>query len=435
MSHNSAIARDEATSSSADSPIPSVSTDINDYPRIAKLMRSLHPRRYPLCIEKALLVLESFKKSEGERQIVRRAKAVAHYLENRTIIIEDGELIVGNPAAKPMGFEAGSLGPTWPSEELDVLRKEMFDISDVDAQALRSLDHYWKDQMRTLPEKLASNYDDDRLWPFIQSGILLPPWRSKSEGRGQGAAEGAWGLSLGLTLIVVDFQKALTEGLGKISADAAEKLARIDDAASAEADFFRAVIITNKALVCIAHRYADLAASMARTEADPDRRRELQQIVEICRHVPENPPRNFRDALQAFWFLWLMVASGTASGGRFDQIMHPYYHRDRMREVLSDREALELLAALRIKVMQVNFLSGGAMQREKWSGLARWNNWVIGGVDRSGVDATNELSYLLLDAARLCPTPHHTLTLRVHERTPQPLLMRALDLVTMGLRR
>jgi formate C-acetyltransferase len=83
--------------------------------------------------------------------------------------------------------------------------------------------------------------------------------------------------------------------------------------------------------------------------------------------------------------------------------------------------------------MQYNFVGGGSMQRQKWSGLARWHNWVIGGVTPDGEDATNELSYLILEAARDCQTPHHTITIRVHEKTPEKLMLKALEVVKTGI--
>ena len=73
------------------------------------------------------------------------------------------------------------------------------------------------------------------------------------------------------------------------------------------------------------------------------------------------------------------------------------------------------------------------MQRQKWSGMARWNNWVIGGVTPDGEDATNELSYLILEAAQDCQTPHHTITVRVHEKTPESLMLKALEVVKTGI--
>jgi formate C-acetyltransferase len=128
-----------------------------------------------------------------------------------------------------------------------------------------------------------------------------------------------------------------------------------------------------------------------------------------------------------------MMASGTTPGGRFDQFMYPFYKRNKAEGRITDDEVLELLECLRIKVMQYNFVGGGKIQRDKWAGLARWNNWVIGGVTPDGEDATNELSYLILEAAKDCQTPHHTITVRVHEKTPESLILKALEVVKTGI--
>ena len=185
-------------------------------------------------------------RTEGEPQIVRRAKATAHYLDNRTIFIEDDELIVGNVASRPMGMEAGSMGPAWPEKDIDDLRKGTLFISDEDAVLLRSLDGYWKEKGRTLDERQGQFYDDERLWPFIQSGILCPPWQNKIEGRGSGSAGAGWGLGLGLCLILPDYAKVLNEGLTKIVHDAEAELKALKymnlDAIK-KADFLRSVLI------------------------------------------------------------------------------------------------------------------------------------------------------------------------------------------------
>jgi formate C-acetyltransferase len=404
--------------------------------RIQRLKERLKVEKYPICVEKSLLVIESYRQTEGEPQVVRRAKATAHYLDHKAIFIEDDELIVGNVASKPMGLEAGSMGPTWPKEDLDELRKGELEISDEDEARLRSTDDYWRGKGRTLDERQGQFYDDERLWPFIQSGILLPPWKKKDEGRGQGAAGVGWGLGLGLCLIVVDYAKVLNEGLNKIVNDAEEELRTLrymstDDVK--KADFLRSVIIANTAIVRIAHRFADLATEMAAGEKDAGRRKELERIAETCRWVPGNPARTFYEAMQSFWFIWVMVASGATPGGRFDQFMYPFYKKDKEEGRITDDDVLELLECLRIKVMQLNFVGGGKGQREKWAGMARWNNWVIGGVTPDGEDATNELSYLILDAAKDCQTPHHTITVRVNEKTPEALMLKALDVVKTGL--
>jgi formate C-acetyltransferase len=380
--------------------------------------------------------MESYRQTEGLPQIVRRAKATAHYLDHKTIFIENDELIVGNVASKPMGLEAGSLGPTWPKEDIESLRNGGLEISEEDEALLRSMDDYWQGKGRTLDERQGQFYDDERLWPFIQSGILCPPWKKKDEGRGQGAAGVGWGLGLGLALIVVDYEKVLTGGLNQLIKDAEEELKLLrfmSSDAVKKADFLKSVIISLTAIVRIAERFGTLAADLATKETDTKRRKELERTAETCRWVPGNPARTFNEAIQSFWFIWIMIASGTTPGGRFDQFMYPFFKKDKEAGNTTDDEVLELLQCLRIKVMQYNFVGGGKLQREKWSGMARWNNWVIGGVTPDGKDATNELSYLILEAAKACQTPHHTITVRVHEGTPEPLMLKALEVVKTGM--
>ena len=404
--------------------------------RIEKLKQRLAVEAFPICVEKAGLVMDALRRTEGEPAILRRARATAHYLDNKSIFIEDDELIVGNIASKPMGMEAGSLGPTWPEDELDDLRKSGLSISDEDAAFLRSFDDYWKDKGRTLDERQGQFYDDDRLWPFIQSGILCPPWRDRKEGRGSAAAGVGWGLGCGLSLIIVDYAKVINEGLESLVQAAETELKELrymsaDDVR--KGDFLRSVLIALPAIIRLANRFGDLAEGMAREQSDPQRRRELEAIAEICRRVPAKPARTFREAMQAFWFIWAMIANGTTPGGRFDQFMYPLYRQDKEAGRITDDDALELLECLRIKVMQFNFVGGGKLQRAKWAGMARWHNWVIGGVDEDGNDATNELSYLILEAARELRTPHHTITVRVHDATPEPLMVKALEVVKTGI--
>ena len=409
--------------------------------RVAKLKKRLAIQKYKICIERVRLITESLKQTEELPRIIRGATAFAHYLDHKTIFIEDGELIVGNVASKSMGLEASC--PTWPVEELKELREfseQGLDMSEEDEAELRGLESYWKVRAETLNMRRADLYDDERLWPFIQAGLLLPPWQKKDVGRGYGSAGGGWGASGGVGtgrgLDVPDFALAINQGYDKIIADAKEELRnlRYYDGKSIDKGYFlKAVIISLSALARIANRYSDLALGMVEKETNPVRKKELQRISEACRQVPAKPPRSFYEAMQFFWFIWVTIGGGTTAGGRFDQYMYPYYKKDKDAGMITDAEVLELLELLRIKVMEVNSISGGKMQREKWAGMARWNNWVIGGVTPDGKDATNELSYLILDAAMDCQTPHHTITVRVHDGIPDKLMLKSLELIRTGI--
>jgi formate C-acetyltransferase len=112
--------------------------------------------------------------------------------------------------------------------------------------------------------------------------------------------------------------------------------------------------------------------------------------------------------------------------------MYPFYQNDVKKDLITDADVLELLQCLRIKDMQINRTSG-KLARQKNAGMAKWHNMTIGGVTSEGEDATNALSYLILEALKLCPVPHHTVTLRVHDGTPEDLMLKALEVVKTGI--
>jgi formate C-acetyltransferase len=388
--------------------------------RIQRLREHLSVDGYPLAIDKIRLLTESFRQTEGQPQVLRRASALAHVLDHITVFIENDELIVGNAASKPMAVEFDCDYGTWPEDEIQALRDEGYSISQADEAELLKLNEYWKG--KTLVSRAGQIYDDERLWPLAQSGVVLPPWKNREEGSGGGYAQSGMGVGPGFFLCGFDFPRVLHGGLNQIVADAQAELRRTrftSADAIKKSYFLKSVILAHQAVIRFAHRFADLAAQMALSENDTVRRQELEQIAANCRHVPANPARTFHEALQSFWFMFLVTTpQTTAAAGRFDQYMYPFYKKDIQEGRINDEQVLTLLQCLRIKDMQLNRTSG-KLNRQKNAGMAKWHNWTIGGVTRDGRDATNELTYLILEAANRCPTPHHTITLRVHEETPE----------------
>lgn len=272
--------------------------------RVERLLGRYRSRgRLRLCVEKKRLYTEVFRQTEGEPEILRRAKALAHYLDRRTIFIEEDELIVGNLASKPGGIEADAWGPSWPREELDELKERLLELSEEDEAVLRELDDYWRDRGRTIYERVGLLYDDERLWPFIRSGVLLPPWVDKREGRGHGRAGGGWGLPHFQILFVPDFRMVLERGLLELIAEAREELGalRYTSAHAVRKGYYlQAVIIALEAVVRHARRFSELAGQLAKAEIREERRRELQKIAEICERVPAYPASTFWEALQGY---------------------------------------------------------------------------------------------------------------------------------------
>jgi pyruvate-formate lyase len=160
----------------------------------------------------------------------------------------------------------------------------------------------------------------------------------------------------------------------------------------------------------------------------------LEKIAEACRRVPANSPRNFYEAMQSFWFNQILSSpTSTHNLGRFDQFMYPFYKEDLKKSRTNDEEVLALLCELRIKCMRPENIKLSSAKRKQHAGFAKWRNMTIGGVTADGKDASNELTYLVLEAANRLRTPHHTITLRVHQETPEELLVKALEVVKTGI--
>ncbi len=277
---------------------------------------------------------------------------------------------------------------------------------------------------------------DDRMWPFMKSGVILPPWKDRKGGSGGGFAMSGYGLGPGFFLVCVDYARILREGAQSVIDEAKQCIRNLrytSGDAIKKRTYWEAVILVFEAWIRFANRYADLAEKTAAVEADAVRAAELREMARICRKVPQRPAESFREALQSFWFTFLMaLPSPTASAGRFDQYMYPYYRRDFDAGIITRGEVLELLEIMRCKVMKINRVSGKA-NRQKNAGMAKWYNWTIGGMKEDGSDATNELSYLLLESAKETLLPHFTITLRVHETTPPELMKKALEVVRTGI--
>jgi pyruvate formate-lyase/glycerol dehydratase family glycyl radical enzyme len=402
--------------------------------RIEKLKEAVVPTNYPLCTEMATLMTESYKQSEDEPNVLRVAKAHANILDKITIFIEDGELIVGNAASKPMGVEIRLTNAGWPKEQLKAVREEGYGISEKEEAEIQSQNDYWKTKRRKY--RTLQLYDDDRLWPFMQSGWMITRWKSREEASELGFASSGFEFYHVRDTHSSPYWRVLNKGLNSFIEDAEKELKNINfnNPGSLEKVYFlQAAIISHKAVIRFANRFAVLAAKMALKEVDPIRKKELERIAKTCQWVPANPARNFYEAIQSLWFIFLMVVGHVTPFGRFDQYMYPFYKKDIEEGRITDEEVLELLQCLRIKDMQINEVSGSTGTREKRAGHAKWHNMVIGGQTADGKDATNELTYLVLEAAKRCQTPHHTITVRVHEGTPEALMLKALDLVKTGI--
>lgn len=407
--------------------------------RVKKMIESLRINKYPLCVEQFRLANESLENTGGQPVLLRRSKLHAHVLDNIDIFIEEEDLLCGSGASKPFGLEMQYEYGVWTKEEVESLKSEIYTMEPEDEEELYHLNEKFSNNSlnSNLIEAMGKSLgENERLWQFMKSGCILPPWKDKKGGSGGGFAMSGYGLGPGFSLVCIDYSRVLQQGAKSIINEAKECLnnLRYDSTDSIEKrNYWEGVIIVFEAWVRFAKRYATLAQKMASEEKDESRKAELLEMARICNKVPYEPADTFYEALQSFWFTFLLVCpSPTSTAGRFDQYMYPFYKKDIEEGRISDDEVLELLEIMRCKVMKINRVSGKA-NRAKNSGMAKWYNWTIGGQKADGSDATNELSYLLLDAAIETHLPHHTITLRVHAGTPQKIMTKALECVKSGI--
>jgi formate C-acetyltransferase len=184
-----------------------------------------------------------------------------------------------------------------------------------------------------------------------------------------------------------------------------------------------------------AERYALEAERLAAGEEDPRWKRELEMIAEICRRVPAYPARDFREAVQSFWFTHLLLyieQDGLAvSPGRFDQYMYSYYKKSIQENLMTDKEAQELLECLWIKFTEV-MRAYDYECAKYYAGFSISENIVLGGQDREGRDATNALSYMCLDAEAHTKLSQPNLGVRIHRNTPEDFMMKAVEVASSG---
>ena len=231
--------------------------------------------------------------------------------------------------------------------------------------------------------------------------------------------------------LIPNYPKVLRLGFRRIAAELEEMRAREPDAT--KRDLLRALIISCEAAVAFAGRYADEAGRLAQQETDLARRAELEEIARICRRVPAEPAATFQEALQSLWFAHMLVMAAESypgpglSPGRVDQYLEPYYQSDIASGRLDRERAREMLQCLWIKHNYAYDDQGRIGNQGINSGFGQLIT--LGGISADGSDASNDLTWLMLDVIEemnlLEPKPN----VRLHAKTPEDLLRRVAGLI------
>jgi formate C-acetyltransferase len=370
-----------------------------------------------LDLQRSRLITQSYKQTDGQPMVIRRAKAIAHVLDHMDIFIREWERIVGYQTSTPEGL-FHPIDMNWRSVYRLVnseAGKTLLD--DAGRKELEELCEYWKGKSMSDRHQEVFTGDLAKYWKY--EGTFL--WSQWSE------------------LGVPDYEGLFKTGLrGRIEL-AERRLEEIDRTVPPDyvdqKEFLQAVIIVLESVIRFSNRYASLARQMALEERDPLRRKRLQEIHETCSWVPENPPRTFIEAIQFFYFIHLvryLEYSTLGIGIRIDYLFGPYYEKDVREGKITREEALEILQLLWIKFLELGLVYS-PLVTSIYGGVASLQAVTIGGTDGDGRDVTNELTYLVLEAAETMKTIEPSIALRIHDGTPEKLLSKAVDVIRTGI--
>ena len=399
-------------------------SDIPKSPRIQKLVDALYEHMPVIESARAKLITESYKETEGEPIITRRAKAFAHILHNIPIIIRDNELIVGSSTIAPRGCQTfPEFSYEWLEAELDTVATrtaDPFEIAEETKAELKEADKYWKGKTTS---ELATSYMAPEAIKAIEHNIFTP---------------GNYFYN-GVGHVTVKYWEVLETGFEGIMEKAQKELdgCSVGDGNYArKSHFLEAVILSCKAVIDYAGRYAKLAQEIAAQTSDPVRKQELLVIAENCSRVPAKGAQNFYEACQSFWFvqqLLQMESSGhSISPGRFDQYMYPYYKKDMEAGTITREFAQELMDCIWVKLNDLNKCRDAA-SAEGFAGYSLFQNLIASGQNKEGEDVTNDLSVMCIQASMHVHLPAPSLSVRVWNGSPHEFLIKAAELTRTGI--
>lgn len=373
-----------------------------------------------ICIERARYLTQSMASNWDKHPLTRISLALEYILKNVSVIIRADEVIVGCRTSKLKGaplFPENKV--RWIEGDLEGFEKRVFQrvlITDEEKKIVeQEIIPFWKG--KTVEEYFESLlptdvFDDMNKYVFA---ILLE-------------------ITNGVGHFTMDYPTILLKGLNGIIDEAESRYQSLNpqEQESEKGLFYQAVKRSLQAAISFAHRYADLAESMSKQEIELARATELREIARICRRVPEHPPETFHEAVQSVYFIHLIAqmesGGNSISLGRIDQILYPYYKRDLEAGRITPAKARELLALLFLKtneiwnVLEEAFIPAGEGPEGKTT-----QNVTVGGIDATGEDATNELSYLGLDAYAVIRTVQPNFGVRLSSKSPAEFVMKAVE--------
>lgn len=394
--------------------------------RINALREQYLNTRVEMDVYNAKYLTEGFKEAEGKPWILQKSNGYYHQCRDKAIYIQPHELLVGGVGFKPRaGVLCADSSASIIEKELDTISTRPYDPFYLSEEGKKvfteDVQDYWKNKCVLDRWRLLAPKDMETL---RNNGIIFIDRKAV---RGYGENTPGW-------------ERILHKGLGTIRQEAKDALAKLDDAVPGDLEkmyFYQATIQAADGIILLANRHADLAEKMAEKCQDPIRKAELLKIAEVNRWVPEHPARNFYEACQSMlsyeYAIFMEQNASSYNLGRIDQYFYPYYKADKEAGILTDDAAQELLDCLWIKIAEMSLFQD-EITAQYAAGYCITVQTSCGGVDRYGNDATNELSYMMIQATEdvRFKEPNLGFTYSI-AKNPDSLLHKAVESISRGL--
>jgi formate C-acetyltransferase len=376
-------------------------------------------------IENAVILTKGFQESEGEPIAVQKAYAFRKQCMEKTVKIWGDELIVGNSGSKQRG---GLLCPdaSWNhlDNELETINTRKYDpfrLRDEDRKTfLEVIKPYWKG--RSIYEKWSRQIPEETKI-LRDCGAL---YIDRKAVRGWGEVTAGYDIIIGEGI----------EGIEKRIAEVRETLDITEPGHYEKIVYLKALGYCADGIRRLSKRYSEEARHLAESEEDLARKQELIDIANVCDRVPEKPARTFREALQALYFYQISIFmeqnAASYNPGRMDQYLWPFYKEDLEAGRITPDEAQELLDCLWVKFSEQCLFQDAVTARYS-AGYPMFQNVCVGGVDKNGMDAVNDLSYMILQASMDVQMYQPSLSVKYNlARNPNKFIRKIVELIQLG---
>jgi formate C-acetyltransferase len=411
-------------------PVAAETCHVPDGPteRHVKLKEKFLKHVPTITIHRARAITKIAKENPGLPKAVLRGKCFKYCCETAPLVIQDNELIVGSPCGAP---RAGAFSPDiawrWVRDELDTIgtrAQDPFYISDEDKKIMREeLFPFWEGQ--SVDEYCEQQYREAGMWELSGKSYVTDCSYHATNGGGDS--------NPGYDVIL------MKKGMLDIVREAKEHLAELDYENPDDMDkiyFYKSLIDTAEGVMIYAKRLSAYAAELAAKETNPQRKAELEKISEVNARVPAHKPETFWEAIQAVWTVEsLLIVEENQTGmsiGRVDQYMYPFFKADIEAGRMTEYEAFDLAGCMLVKMSEMMWITSEGASKF-FAGYQPFVNMCLGGVTRDGLDATNDLTYLLMDAIRHVKVYQPSPAARVHNKSPQKYLKKIVEVIRAGM--